>query len=340
MSVWDLRKLQMSLTTKEPGPIFLVVGEDAFLAQEAVRAIQSSAMKDSISDFNSDLFFASDVDPAHVRDTVEMLPMMAKRRLVVLRGVDNWKDKQWEPLFPLFDSPVPSTTFVMVAEKIDKRKKAYKKIYDSGVIVELKRPYENQVPAWIDYMALKRQLTVQPEAAQLLLQFVGLSLAEINNEIGKLHAYLGDRTEITPQDVLQVVSQSRVESVFELAKAIGRGDRAQALTCLADLLEQGQSEVAALALIMRHVRILATLVEGLDQGLSGGKLSAKAGIPQFFLAEYLDQARSWNRTKIRSILKALVETDRALKSSSISAHLWLESFILQTCQRGSAQVEA
>lgn len=328
MPVWDLRRLQVSVEKKTPGPLFLVAGEDAFLVSEALASLKKSALQDVNADFNSDLFFAPDTPAAHVRDTVEMLPMMSPRRLVVYRGIDNLKEKDWEALYPLFNSPVDTTTFILVAEKIDKRKKYYKKIYDVGVIVELKRPYDNQIPIWIEYIVQRAGLTIQREAVQLLQQFVGVNLAEINSEVCKLGAYIGERTEIRPADILQVVSQSRVESVFDLANAIGRGDRAQALTCLAHLLEQGQSEVGALALITRHIRILATLNEGLEQGLSGAKLSTKAGIPQFFLQEYLNQVRLWNDTKIRKTMKSLLETDRALKSSSISPHIWLENFIM------------
>ena len=328
MPLWDLRRLQMSVDKKTPGPLFLIVGEDAFLVSEALTSLKKAALQDVNSDFNADLFFAPDTPASHVRDTVEMLPMMSPRRVVVYRGVDSLKEKDWEVLSPLFETPVDSTTFILVAEKIDKRKKYYKKIYDAGVIVELKRPYDNQIPIWIDYIVQRAGLTIEREAVQLLQQFVGVNLAEINSEVCKLGAYIGERTEIRAADVLQAVSQSRVESVFDLASAIGRGDRAQALTCLAQLLEQGQSEVGALALITRHFRILATLSEGLEQGLSGARLSTKAGIPQFFLQEYLNQVRLWNETKIRKTMKSLLETDRALKSSSISPHIWLENFIM------------
>ncbi len=332
MAVWDLRKLQLNCESKTVQTLYLIASEDLFLIQEALSALKTAALQDVNLDFNSDSFFAPDTQASHVRDTAEMLPMMSPRRVVIYRNVDVLKEKDWEVLFPLFDSPVESTTFILVAEKIDKRKKYYKKIYDNGVIVELKRPFENQMPMWIDYIARKSGLTIHKEAIELIEQFVGINLAEINNEIVKLQAYLGDRTEIRAEDVMQVVSQSRVESVFELANAIGKNDRAQALTSLAHLLEQGQNEVGALALITRHIRIIANLNDGLDQGLSGIKLATKAGIPQFFLTEYLSQAKRWKQPKIKQTLHSLLETDRALKSSPISPHIWLENFILQTCR--------
>ena len=103
------------------------------------------------------------------------------------------------------------------------------------------------------------------------------------------------------------------------------------MTCLANLLEYGQNEIGALALIARHVRILSTIKEGLRAGLAGARLSAKAGVPHFFLGDYVSQTKHWTDKKIARTMHALHETDRALKSSPISGHIWLENFIIKTC---------
>lgn len=325
---WDLRKLQQTLERKTPGPLYFIYGEETFMFDEALKTLKAKALGDGAADFNYDCFFAGDASVSHVRDTVEMLPMMSPKRVVVFKNIEEVKEKEWEILFPLLESPPESTVFILIAEKVDKRKKFFKKISEQGIVVEMKRPYENQMPMWVDYIAQKNNVQISREANQLMIQFVGNSLSEIQNEMGKLRSYIGARTTIEADDVLKSVSYSRIENVFDLANAIGRSDRAQALTCLAHLLEQGQNEVGALAMIARHVRILATINEGQREGLSGMRLSARAGIPQFFLKDYMDQARTWSDQKIRKTMHALHDTDKAMKSSPVSAHIWLENFII------------
>ena len=282
-------------------------------------------------DFNCDVFEASETNSGTVKDAVEMLPMMSPRRLVVYRGVDNLKDKDWEALYPLFERPVDSTTFVLTCESLDKRKKFFKKLNEAAITVELKRPYDSQLMDWIDYLAFRLKIKVSREAAQLLKQFVGANLTELNNEIGKLKDYIGDRTVIEDKDVLQIVSESRVDRIFDLTDAIGRRDRCTALHSLANLLDHGQSEVGVLAMITRHFRILAQLKDGQKEGLSGQRLSTKAGIPGFLLTQYLQQIRLWDESKIQRTFAVLQDTDRALKSSSVPPHVWLENFVLKTC---------
>jgi DNA polymerase-3 subunit delta len=329
--VLDFRKLQQRLETKEPAPLYVLMGEETFLVQESVALIKARSVDPGTLDFNCDIFDAGDVSASDVRDAAEMLPMMSPRRLVVFRGVDDLKDKDWEVLYPVIENPPDTTTFVLTCEGLDKRKKFYKKLLETAVVVELKRPYENHIPDWIDYLAFRHDLKVAREAAQLLRQFVGVNLTELNNELVKLKDYLGERSEITAQDVLAIVSQSRVDRVFDFTDAIGKRDRASALHTLANLLEHGQNEVGILAMVTRHFRILRELKEGQKEGLSGQRLSSKAGIPQFLLSQYLEQIRRWNETEIQATFSVLLDTDRALKSSNLPAHLWLENLVLKTC---------
>ena len=330
MANWDLRKLQQHLERKQPGALYLLFGEESYLLDESLSLLKERALADGAKDFNYDQFFASETRGSQVRDTVEMLPMMCERRVVIYRDVHQLKEADWAALLPLFEQPVESCCFILTAEKIDKRKKHFKKMAENGVLVELKRPYDNQLPGWVDYIAYRNGLELSREALSLIQQLVGASLAEINSEMKKLRLYLGDRSRVEAQDVLSVVSQSRMDTVFDLANAIGRGDRAQALQSLANLLEQGQNEVGALALIARHMRILATLKQGMKSGLSGPKLSAKAGIPHFFLQEYTSQLPQWSDDKMAHTFKALQQTDKALKSSPVSAAIWLENFVIQS----------
>lgn len=329
--VIDFRKLQQRLETKEPGSLYVLMGEETFLVQEAMQLLKTKSVDPGTIDFNCDVFDASDTNAGTVKDAAEMLPMMSARRFVAYRGVDDLKDKDWEQLLPVIDNPVDSTTLVLVCEALDKRKKAYKKLSEHAVIVELKRPYDNQVGEWIDYLAFKQELKVTREASAMLRQFVGTNLTELNNELMKLKDYLGERTQIEAADVLQVVSQTRVDRIFDLTDAIGRRDRVTALQSLANLLEHGQSEVGILAMITRHFRILGQLKEGQREGLSGMRLSTKAGIPQFLLTQYMEQIRRWDENKIERTFTVLQDTDRALKSSSVPPHVWLENFVLKTC---------
>ena len=330
-AAWTPQSLQAATAKGEIYPLYFLYGDETYLIDEALQQLEAAALGDGLRDFNLNTFYGSEVEAEQIRDAVETLPMMSQVRVVVIKDAHELSDKDWEGLWPLIDNPVSTTALICVGAKIDKRKKHIKRFMDSGVVIEFKRPFDNQIPDWIRSISKKHQVVLSNDAVDLLHQLVGSNLQDISGEMQKLAQYLGERKKATVDDIMNVVSHVRLDSVFDLTDAIGRSDRARALTCLANLLDHGQNEVGVLALISRHVRILRLVSDGLKEGLSGQRLSSRAGVSPYFLKSYVDQAREWNDRKIDQTFAALLDTDRALKSSPVASHIWLESFIIQTC---------
>lgn len=324
--------VEKSLETQTFAPIYFFHGEEPYLLNQAVNYLKVCALHGAgAADFNFSSYYAADADISAVRDEVETLPMMATRRVVLLREVQDLTDKEWETLEPLFQTPVDMTVFILVGSKIDKRKKFFKHIVEAATMVEFKKPFENQIPGWIRHICKGHELTISDEAIQLLHRLVGNQLSEIESEVKKLQDYLGDRKQVELQDVAQCVSKKREESVFDLTDSIASGDKVESLVQLVNLLDQGQHEIGIVALISRHIRILLLIKQGMDQGLAGQKLATFAQVPSYYLQDYVKQAKSWTTKKLESTMLVLAETDKALKSSPLSAHIWLENLILKTC---------
>jgi DNA polymerase III subunit delta len=330
-SGWTPQRLNDTVARGEIYPLYFLYGDETFLIDEALASIEHTTIGDGMRDFNLNTFYGGETDASQIRDAVETLPMMSPVRLVVVKDAQDLSEKQWDSMMNLVDDPVSTTAFVCIASKIDKRKKHVKRFIEKGVVVEFKRPYDNQIPDWIRTLAKKHELKMTADAVSLFHQLVGSNLQDINAELGKLVQFLGGRKQASVDDVLKAVSRIRLDSVFDLTDAIGRNDRARALDCLVNLLDNGQNEVGVLALISRHVRILKLVSDGMREGLSGPRLSSRAGVSPYFLRSYVEQARAWSDRKIERTFQALLDTDRALKSSPIASHIWLENFIIQTC---------
>jgi len=327
---FNLTQFQQRLRT-EREPIYLFYGEEEFLLNEALSAVEDGVLDGGAKEFNFDVFQAKETPAPQILDVAETLPMMASHRLVVVKGVDKWNEGEWDTFSNYLENPSDMTVLVFIARGLDKRKKTHKKLLEKSTALEFKKPYDNQVPSWIHFIVKKEGLTIESDAIMLLHQFVGSNLMEVQGEVQKLAQYIGERKNITVKDVIEVVSKIKVQSVFDLTRAIGESDKAQALLCLSHLLSHGQNEVGILALVSRHIRILRSVKNAQKEGTRGAQLAAKVGVSPYFLAEYENQARDWSDKKIERTFKALLDTDRALKSSPLSSHIWLENFVIQTC---------
>lgn len=329
----DLRALQMQLDKGKLDNIYFVYGEESYLVDESVLLIKDKFLTEGGAiDFNYDQYYATETKASQVREAVETLPMMCPRRLVVLKQAQNYKENDWNLLLPLFEEPISSCVFLVVSDKADKRKKYFKALQKNASIIELKKPYDNQMPSWVHYIAQNNELKLTSQQVAYIQQVVGTSLSDINNELKKLKQFLGDKLEATNQEISQVVSKSRVDSIFDLTDAVGIKDRSRALQSLENLFEQGQSEVGAVQLIARHLRILASVKREQARKSSIQQMQSSIGVPQFFLKRYIQQTSMWTEERLSDSFHKLQHTDKMLKSSPVDSKYWLEDFVVVSCR--------
>jgi DNA polymerase-3 subunit delta len=310
-------------------PVVLITGEEPFLIRQALHQIEAQFVRPEMKDFNFTTYYASEADLGQVRDNIETLPTFAPLRVIFLKEAHELSDSDWEILEPIFQNPVASTLFVMTALKVDKRRKHLKFLLDAGHCVEFKKLYDNQIPSWIHYICQNEGVQISEEANHLLHRLVGSHLLEVESEVLKLKEFISPRLRIEVADVAQVVSKAREESVFQWTEAVAAKDRIRALELLAGLLDQGQSEVGIVILMARHIRLLMKIKKGQELGFSGPRLAQYAQVPPYFLTGYLKQASLWSASGLEKALLTLNETDKALKTSPVSAPLWLENMVLK-----------
>ncbi len=311
---------------------YYVVGEEYYLISEIRKTfVKHVHQEEGMADFNQDDIDVKQLNMGNLISILETLPVMSEKRLVFCQNAESFKDQDWEKLEPFVGSPMSSTVFVCFFKKIDRRKKFFKNLQKKAVELSAETLREWEVSPWMDYLAKKVNLKFSSSSKSLFNQLVGTGLMEIYNEMNKLKTYVGDRQEVTEKDLIAVVSRMKIDSIFDLTDAIGKKDLVKSLDYLARLLENNQSEVGALALVARHMRILAKFQEGEKRNLPKAKILALAGISPYFFQSYSKQSQLWSESQITKVMEILFEADKSLKSSPLSSHIWLENFLLQAC---------
>ena len=313
-------------------PLYLVIGTEAFFISEIKKTFIKNIFKEEgAKDFNYNEVSVGELPVEDILNLYETLPLVADKRLLFCNRADKFSDKDWEKFKPTLSSPNESTVLVYFFEKKDSRKKHFKLLKDKTLELSAQFLKAWELSPWLDFVFQQENLEFSYEAKTLFQQLMGTNLMEIHMEIKKLKQYSPEGKKISQKDVLACASRLKIDSVFDLTAAIGNKNMVQALNFLAKLLEQNQNEIGALALLARHIRILSKIKEGKKQKLSKAQLAHKAGVSPYFLQNYLKQSELWSDKQIHQTMEALFSTDKALKSSPLSSHIWLENFILKTC---------
>ena len=331
MSALTLKTLKDRLSKKPVGNLYFVMGEETYLTREVLKEIKSRCLKPDSEELNLHVFKAAEDPPARVRETMETLPIFSEKRLILYESAERLNEKDWNILKPVIQAPPSTSVLVFVSSSPDKRKKVIKNLMSSTEVVRTDRPKEREWMAWMEWMGRSRGLQFSEAALTLLRQHAGYDLFNLKQEVDKLYRAFGKGHKVSQEDVLKVVPRTRPENIFALSKAIASQKLSEALVCLVRLLEDNQNEMGVLALILRHIRILIRVKEGVKKGYTERTLAQKTGLPVFFVRDYILEADRWSEKKLLSTMQTLYSTDKALKSHPFPASLWLENLILKTC---------
>jgi DNA polymerase-3 subunit delta len=328
MATIDIQQAMRSIGQNKIDSLYLLIGEERYFSERCLAHLRAMLVNEELREFNEDIFYASEVDMEKVVESLQMMPVMVEKRLVILKEAHLLTEKDWAQLDEVKELNKDTVVFVILAHQLDKRKKSIKKWLDWGSVIECNTPQDAARAGWIRSMAKEKGLELDNESLGYLVQMGGNTLEELDRDLDKLFLFFGEPRRITIGDVAQVLERSREESIFSLAEAVAKKDRPQALFLFHRLHDQGESEIALVALIARHLRILLKIKEAQSLGIKGPSLAQKVGVNNYFLGNYVQQASHWSESSLASALVALAEIDRQLKSSSLAPDLWMEQFLL------------
>lgn len=312
-------ELKTAFQRRNFAPLYLLYGEERWFIDQLQEELLEHALAPHEKDFNLDLLYGTETDARAALNACQAYPMMAERRVVVIRDFDRMKDNG---LFKsLAEQPNPAcVVFLVCAGKPNMSRHPYRAIKAGGQAVEFKALYPNQVPRWIETLAKDRGFGLEAKAVQMLAEYVGSSLASVSAELDKLSTYVGEREVITAEDIVQASGQTRDVNVFELQRAVGERQVDRVLHITERLLQQSSNPTGESNMI---VAVLTAFFIKLWQltGLQGGRIPEKEmasviGVSPFFLREYLACLRRYDVRAIDNALSALLAADFELKGGS------------------------
>jgi DNA polymerase-3 subunit delta len=321
-------------------PIYCLSGE-RYLVDAAHAAIRAAvlAQAGAAASFNHDSFELKESGLDACIATARTLPMMAKRRLVVGKGVDLVKADQLEPLLEYAADPNPSTCLVLVAEKVDVRYKAFATLRKAGWLHVFQPLRDNALAGWLRAEARARKIEIAGDAASALADLAGPELGRLSQALDQLALYTNG-APIRLDDVEELVAETRQRNVFELTKTIGAGDVARALGLLANMLRNREPALRIQYMLARQMRQIWRAKELLAAGAPRGEIASAVGISPYFLDDVLVPARRMSRATLARAFERLYQSDLALKSSRVDEDLLISRLVQALAEDASAKPAA
>jgi DNA polymerase-3 subunit delta len=317
--------------------VYLLLGEEAWLADEALEKLLRELLPQSERDFNLDVLDAGEASVQDIIAKCDTFPFFGTRRVVVVRMRDerDFRPGGLETMVAYLEQGPPPSTLIVVAEKLDRRRRLFAALQRIARIIPCRRMDPEELPRWVRARVAAAGKTIVPEAAGALVMLAGGNLHELATEIEKLVAYVGARRAIAVADVREVTSHVAEATVFELMDAVGLRRTERALRLLQVVLAE-ESPVKVLFMLSDQIRMLLR-TKALEERArmprrpSRDEIRDALGTRAFLYDRYRAQVAAFGRLDVARMLGLLLEADTEIKTGAKPPRLALETLVVGLC---------
>lgn len=316
---------------ERPPAVAVLFGEEAHLKQACLARL-SELVLGTESDAAVGLvrFPGKDTDLKTVKGELQTVGMFVSSRLVVVEDADDFVTKYRELLESYCQKPASRSVLVIDCKSWKSNTRLAKKIAESGLEIDCSELAAGPLQKWVvDHAASVHGKQLSRDSASLLIELVGNGLGQLVQELAKLASYVGDRPQIKPEDVRQLVGGWKAEETWTMTNAIRDGNIELALTCLGKLLhagEPGPKILGGLIYVFKKFAV-ATELSRRQKPLRDSLKEAGVFPKDFDSSErYLKRI---GRPHADQMISRLADADRDLKGGSrLSDRMQLEQLLL------------
>lgn len=329
MSSLTRPQLEASLRDGKIAPLYLLIGAETYLRDQAMRAIAEAALKDSLlREFNESRFSLFNGGALDAIAAAEQFPMMSERRVVYIQDFGKLREIDEEALKRYVENPVTTTVAIFIGTDLDKRRTLVRVLLERCVVVECQSISDADAIRWAkDYL---RSLKIAADEGVLteIIALVGTDIQTLHSELDKLATAALDAGRITLDTVDALIGRSRELSNFALTDHLIARNRKKALEVLYRLLQDDVEPLMLIGLIAGNYHRLA-LAKDIMKRRGRQEVFKVIRMPYNRQSAYLDMVQRSSEEDLVRGLQKIAAADLAIKTSLGTPRLQLEMLVCE-----------
>lgn len=262
-----------------------------------------------------------DVELDRIRESLESMPFLSSKKLVVLRTPSA--NKTFVEHADKLLANIPESTDVIVIEpKLDKRLGYYKFLKKATDFKEFNELDEYSLSKWLVEYAKAEGGVLSQADARHIIERVGTNQQMLANELAKLLSY---HSVVTRQTIDLLTEQTPQSTIFELLDAVFAGNTKRALALYQEqrALKVEPQQILAMLAWQLHITVLIKSAGG----RSVEEISREAKLNPFVVRKSQALANKLHMAELRNLVRRALELDVRIKSESINADDALQHFL-------------
>jgi DNA polymerase-3 subunit delta len=331
MPIISINEALKKINCGDIAPVYFLFGKEKFFHDQIIQKLTETIFPDKAGkDLNLTVLYGFENSLGEVISTASSLPMLSKQKMVLVRDFIKMKISDPDALSKYLEHPRKSACLVLSSEEKG-RAKIYKTIQDLAQSIECKPIPEYQAGGWIKDRVKQKGSAIEMQAVQFIVNQVGTSLLNLDQELNKIINFKNDNTTITIDDLEQTTGISRDASVFALQNALARRQLGASLKVSKRLLDAGQNIISINAVLFAFFKKMLIAASLKQRGNNRRQIAEQMKLGDFQLKEIFETMNNFSVKQIESIIALLHQTDIEAKTSAVLDEPGLQMLCYKIC---------
>jgi len=316
--------------------IYFLFGNDEFAISRKLKDFESDFTDPTSADMNTARLDARSASDNDLNNALNAMPFLAKRRLVLLTNPSSkYNHASLRKKFLEYIEKTPDTTRLVMYETVEPKAVAkhwlVKWADRNGKLIQAKAfmlPKLRDMTGWIVNETKNQDGQIEPRAAGMLKDMVGVDTRQAGMEIAKLLAYVNWARPITGTDVDAVCMVTSQQSVFDFVDALSNGNGKSAQYLLHRLLES-EDPFSLWGMVIRQFRLLIQAREILDGRGNKDDVARALGVHPFVAEKTTGQAGRFSVEFLEGVYRKLLVIDEGVKTGQVTLDLALNTLVVE-----------
>lgn len=220
------------------------------------------------------------------------------------------------------NNPNPSNSLIIVADKLDERKKINKLIRKNFIVIEDNLKIEDKIKKNLD------DFNMDNFTINYLISYLNNDNCRILNELEKLKLYKLNEKEITKSDIEKIVVRELDDDVFTLINAIVKKDIKKSVEVYKNLLSRGEDLSKIVIMTVDQFRLIYKTKILINQGKGKDTITSMFKIHPYRVKLAMESSYNFTEKELINYIKTLGKIDIDIKMGNVSDELPFEVFLL------------
>ena len=327
------------------GDMLVFYGAEDYLMSWAIDRIVEDNVEEEYRNLDVRIIEGEQATAYEIMNEARAYSMFSAKRIVIVRDYQPMYSKQSDAgMDELLDFAAslagaddsPSILIFVVESSCSSNINAYgKKLIKACSSFEFSRLEKKDLNAFIAKRVREGGKLIPSRELSHLIDVSGYynkdsrySLTQLDSDVSKLvGACAGDSIDRALIDEIMMGENDRF--VFNLVDALVSSNRSRALEIAETIIREDNGAMGVLALLTKQFEIMYDSLELSDKGMSISQMAKATGVNEYRFKKAYKAALGYSRSKIKSLLISLYDTDRDVKIGNIDMDIALELFVIK-----------